>query len=151
MKLDVGSGECEKQEGCINLDSMESFGGFTISQNRRMMMRCLDVRGDARVLPFKDMTFEEVLSDSCVMTYVFERAVKECWRVLKRGGRMELYVYPKDKERTIEVLSSLENAGDVLCEEFNHDYDLNTGNMKVAEWKIEVIKVDTLRSINGGE
>lgn len=73
VALDLGSGNRRWGSNVINLD-IEPFPN-------------VDVLGDGEMLPFKDETFDAVISEA-VLEHVPDptRVVEEMWRVTKRGG-----------------------------------------------------------------
>ncbi len=80
MKLEIGSGNKPKK-GYVHFDIREGIGA--------------DIVGDARKLPFKDNEFEEVYSRFFLEHLQRKDAVlalKEMFRVLKKGGRLEIIV-----------------------------------------------------------
>lgn len=73
--LNIGSGNRRLGDNVVNLDLFE--GQF------------IDVVGSALKLPFKDEVFDGVLMENVLEhLHDYQRAIKEAFRVLKKGGRL---------------------------------------------------------------
>lgn len=82
MKLNLGSGHVHQTtEGWIDLDINYKTG--------------CTVAASAPDLPFKDETFDHILASHFIEHIATDKKIElfnECWRILKPGGTMKIYV-----------------------------------------------------------
>lgn len=101
--LDVGCGNgagaaallsaADQQQKVIHVDMLDLAG---ICPPQSLLARVETKTGDAERLPFPDQTFDLVLSCFCAEFCDILQVVKECHRVLKRGGRLAMFVYARE-------------------------------------------------------
>lgn len=105
MKLDIGCGDRETKIGedyiGVDIDDYELRAGHPELSP--------EIIGDARWLPFKDETIDEVFSGACIGLYVGEDGFNEAMRVLKPGGRIRFRIMIM-KGRFVKLLTWIEKS-----------------------------------------
>jgi SAM-dependent methyltransferase len=105
LALDVGSGGCEN---AVFLEGRVRYVACDVSsaalERARMLGRPLfgTIRCESQALPFRDGTFDVVLSTYALEHFVFpEESLREMWRVCREGGRIILISPAYDDPRTL--------------------------------------------------
>jgi demethylmenaquinone methyltransferase/2-methoxy-6-polyprenyl-1,4-benzoquinol methylase len=99
--LDVGCGTCVLEERLpgdrfvVGLDLSESM--LRVGQSKRLPSVSSLMRSDAERLPFRNESFDAVLSCYVVKYCATAKFVSEMLRILKPGGRLVLYDFVKPR------------------------------------------------------
>ena len=105
MKLNVGSNSYGIFNDYINIDNLfheESFEDFlNIAPSKMGLLEWNEAKkhliiADGQFLPFKSNTFDEIISNQCVGTYMKEYG--DIIRTLKPGGIIEFSIYNKKND-----------------------------------------------------
>jgi len=128
-KLNIGSGTF-LLDGYVNID-------VAAAPYKEIIM-------DANALAFKDEVFDEVLSDSCLITVeeLKEAAVAEAFRVLRSGGKCSLWVYGYELEDAKRIASSF---GEIINVELKNDA------FGLTEYEVTLIKYKGAAVAPGGD
>lgn len=132
LKLDLGCGP-NKHKGYIGLDEVKMPG--------------VDIIADLNSrLPFKDNTFDEVMA-RCVLEHVDDIffTVEEIHRILKPGGKLEIYVPYWNSYFTYADLQHkrgyVENSFDCFTEDGKREYS-NLNYYTKARFRMEKAQVE---------
>ncbi len=90
------------------------------------------LKADARELPFEDESFDGVLSISMLQWLGkkdVEKVAKECYRVLKKGGKGVIQFYPRSEDEMVLVGRAFVKAG--FTGEFAIDNPKNAKKRKI--------------------
>lgn len=93
LKIELGGGENPRGEGFLNVDAIP--------------LQTVDIIADIRDLPFENESVDEVFSSAVLKHFNYNEVkeiLKECFRVLKIGGKIEIIV--PDLEEIIKKYQS---------------------------------------------
>jgi len=132
MKLDVGCGVNKK----------ENFFGVDVIRTK-----VTDIIADAANLPFKDYCADSIYSRRCIQHVKDDfKALKEMYRVLKMGGKLQLIV-ASVYGFLFYKLGFSESSGKYEVFHFYSNKKLRKMLEKVGFTKINILKVKSVRKI----